>query len=171
MTDQLTLYLALLALVLVVPCFVYLKKARKGMSFTDPNGVSGEGFSSYPAPDFSLNDTKGNIHDLKDLIQKGLIIVFVDSTCTHCDNNLEEFIYDVGYKHQKNFVVISGESDVEKSKKISGLYDDQFLVLQGNDELFKHYQVTFLPAFYYIDGDGMVRHSTPVPYQMLHVSA
>ncbi|WP_113927174.1 redoxin domain-containing protein [Bacillus sp. P14.5] len=130
-----------------------------------------EEFIKVPAKNFELSDTNGKFHNLKDLVKNGLILVFVDAQCTHCENNLEEFIYEVGFKFKKNFVVICGDSDLKQCEKLSRLYDHKFLVLQGDKEVFAEYEIPFLPAFYYINNQQIITKKTPIPYQLIHMPA
>lgn len=151
--------------------FLYLKRIRHTLFHLSNETAFKEEFINVPAINFELSDMNGNLHNLKNLVKNGLILVFVDAQCTHCENNLEEFIYEVGFKYQKNFVVICGDSDLKQCEKLSSLYDHTFLVLQGDKYLFAQYKVPFLPAFYYINDKQFIIEKTPVPYKLINQPA
>lgn len=125
------------------------------------------GTSNIPSPGFELMDAYQKPHNLNNIVKSGIVLVFVDAQCTHCENNLEEFIHRVGVKNQKNFAVICGENNLDLCKKISELYDNKFLVLQGSNQLFAEFEVPFLPAFYHIDKQLIIREKTPIPYKVI----
>jgi hypothetical protein len=148
--------------------FYYLRRKRYTLFHVSNETAFQEEFIKVPATNFELRDMNGKLHNLKSLINNGLIIVFVDAQCTHCENNLEEFIYEVGLKYKKNFIVICGDSDLKQCEKLSRLYEHRFLVLQGDKNLFAQYEVPFLPAFYFINKNHMIIEKTPIPYKLIN---
>jgi cytochrome oxidase Cu insertion factor (SCO1/SenC/PrrC family) len=163
--DYVILYTFLVSSILFICLFVSLRSKWKKTLLVKPPGPNESKDIDSFAPNFNLKASNGNTYQFKTLINDGIILVFVDSLCPHCENNLDEFLYEVGYKYNKNFIVICGESDPDQCKKISELYDDQFLVLQGDMKLFDEYKISYLPTFIYVDKNQFIKEKSPILYK------
>ncbi|GIN87319.1 hypothetical protein J6TS2_37050 [Heyndrickxia sporothermodurans] len=159
--------LILVAFIMFIICFTTLypqKSKEKLIHNQDFQEIHSENLLTI-APNFILPTIQQRNYKLTDILQNGITLAFIDSQCGYCESYLEEFITEMSGLKQ-NFAVICGETDKNQINKILDLYNEEFMVLQGNTELFLKYEISFLPTFLYIDKNQKILLRTPIPLQM-----
>lgn len=113
------------------------------------------------APDFEINDSKGNPVKLSALRGKTVVLIFWSSTCPHCEAIMQELnnLY-AQYGSKDVFVGISIDDDEKLWRK--ALDDNKLLYinaaeLQGwNGKIIQDYFVYATPTFIVIDPSGKI---------------
>ncbi|WP_342539983.1 redoxin domain-containing protein [Heyndrickxia sp. FSL K6-6286] len=167
MISFMLISLILLSIIMFIICFVmlYPKKAKEKMIQKEDSHENTFENSLIIAPNFKLPSINQKSYTLTDILDNGITLAFIDSQCGYCESYLEEFLIEMKGLNQ-NFAVICGESDKNQLNKIIDLYNENFVVLQGNAELFETFEISFLPSFIYIDKNRKILLRTPIPLQM-----
>ena len=107
------------------------------------------------APPFSLLDVDEQMVSLDDFSGESVVLIFSSTTCSACQDiypSLKEF----NERHPElAFLVISKGSD-EENQNLAKQQGFAFPVLGLQDDVAKAYQVSAIPFFYLIDGEGVI---------------
>lgn len=129
----------------------------------DEDKSSNENQPPQSAPNFSLKDMNGKVHDLTDYKGKKVYIKFWSSWCSHCVNGLDE-INNLA-KDDDDFEILTivspgykGEKDEEDFIKwFSNLdYKNMNVLLDESGKIVKSYGITAYPTSIYINKDGFI---------------
>lgn len=114
------------------------------------------------APNFeAISNSSNKKLTLDSIVQDNLILIFMDSSCIYCDNNLELFLNEAHNHPSYNYVVILSEEETSKAEIISSLFEIEVLLVK--EQVFFDYKIAFWPAFVHLDRNSVIRNITPIP--------
>jgi len=114
------------------------------------------------APDFTVTDEAGNAVKLSDFSGKPIVLNFWASWCPPCKSEMPHFNKLYGDKKDEVVFLMVDLTDGERETKETGL---QYVREQGFDfpiyfdtkqEAVKAYEVTSIPATFFINADGKI---------------
>ena len=110
------------------------------------------------APAFTLPDTTGQMVALGDFAGQKVLLAFSSTHCPACVEvwpHLETFSERAGDVQ----VVMVSHGTVEENRQLMEEQGFDFSVLAGDDAIARDYQVSGMPFFYVIDGEGMIANA------------
>jgi len=141
---------------------------------TKPNApASNMGFPTAmdkgrPAPDFALQDLKGNSLQLADLQGKKVYVKYWASWCSICLAGLEDLNTLAGQENDFQVItIVTPDAKGEKSSKEftewfnRQSYDNLTVLLDEKGVWAKKFEVRAFPSSFYIDEDGNLVKSLP----------
>ncbi|MEK3695416.1 bifunctional peptide-methionine (S)-S-oxide reductase MsrA/peptide-methionine (R)-S-oxide reductase MsrB [Paenibacillus sp. FSL R10-2199] len=141
---------------------------------TKPNAPAGNTGSpaamdkGKPAPDFALQDLKGNSLQLSDLQGKKVYVKYWASWCSICLAGLEDLNTLAGQENDFQVItIVTPDSKGEKSSKEftewfnRQSYDNLTVLLDEDGVWAKKFEVRAFPTSFYIDADGNLVKSLP----------
>ncbi|RTZ56671.1 hypothetical protein EKO25_06085 [Bacillus sp. SAJ1] len=116
------------------------------------------------APNFFATSLKtGEKKSLEQIVEDDTVLIFVDTGCIHCNNNLEIFLNKVHNHSKINYVILIENSQINSAKKMLDLYDGNLNIYLTEYSTFDKYKIMFLPAFVLIDSKFTIKNITPIP--------
>lgn len=100
---------------------------------------------------------------LEQIVEDDTVLIFVDTGCIHCNNNLEIFLNKVHNHSKINYVILIENSQINSAKKMLDLYDGNLNIYLTEYSTFDKYKIMFLPAFVLIDSKFTIKNITPIP--------
>ena len=126
----------------------------------DPATRGGEStLIKKPAPDFTLQDLKGNQVSLSDFRGQPVVLNFWATWCMPCRAEIPylDALY-TKYKDQGLVVIgVNVETDYMKVKHFAESRISYTVLLDGSTQS-QGYDISGIPCTYYIDREGIVRH-------------
>ncbi|MFD2170033.1 peroxiredoxin family protein [Tumebacillus lipolyticus] len=162
---------------LFTTCLLYVwlrQRVKESASAVQNTGgheaLSGGGMQGQPAPDFVLADARQKAYALRDVIKDGVVLVFIDKMCPHCDSHLEMFLESSAHLSSlEKYVILRGD-DANLAREIELLYERKVTVLLGEQEIFDAYQIPAYPSFVYVNRMGNIDIITPVTGWVIQVA-
>ncbi|GIO27419.1 hypothetical protein [Ornithinibacillus bavariensis] len=116
------------------------------------------------APNFKAFSKKYNTRiTLEGIIQDDLVLVFLNTDCIYCDNNLEIFL-DVARNYPSfKYAVVMDESEEAEADILFNLYEKDVEVLIVSEQTFIDYKIAFLPSFVHLNKEYVIENITPIP--------
>jgi len=115
----------------------------------------------YMAPYFSLEDMDGNIVSLADLRGKWVMLIFWETTCPTCREELPEFqSYSTRMPVDKIQMVTVNVKSVNDKLLLSYLLSKDItlpVLMDREGEVAKNYKIVQFPTSFFIDPDGIIR--------------
>jgi peroxiredoxin len=131
-----------------------LQQSFENMGITKPR-------TEKPAPDFSLQDIKGNMVNLADFRGKSILLNFWATWCEACKEEMPSMqrLYDTLSSQGVEVVAISiDRRNFDRIKEFAKEYNLTFPILWDPDQkVRKHYYIMGLPTTYLIDPEGKLR--------------
>ena len=134
------------------------RKAPAGFSEVFLKQLNVEGFSkSVPAPDFSLEDARGNLLRLRDLRGKVVLLNFWATWCPACNQEMAS-MEALHRKLSEQGLVIVAVNFREEPEEVNSFLQNHRLtfrvVLDRDGETFTRYETWSLPTSYLIGRNG-----------------
>lgn len=107
------------------------------------------------APSFSLVDANGRTVSLQEFAGKPVLLAFSATDCVHCQK-MYSVLKDFHKAHPDLVVLMISRGSEEENRRLVQEEGFTFPVLAWQDDVAKAYQVTGVPFFYLIDGQGVV---------------
>lgn len=116
----------------------------------------------------SLNVTNGNeILDIKNITTDYLLGIVISSSCPACSPHFEEFLNSIPNSFSsKDYYVFIHENDREIKEYLT-LIEHEFQILFYKDNFIEKLGIEFLPAFFMLDKDGVIKIATPIAQQFI----
>jgi peroxiredoxin len=131
-----------------------LQQSFDNMGITKPR-------TEKTAPDFSLQDIKGNMVNLADFRGKSILLNFWATWCEACKEEMPSMqrLYDTLSDQGVEVVAISiDRRNFDRIKEYAEEYNLTFPILWDPDQkVRKHYYIMGLPTTYLIDPEGKLR--------------
>lgn len=117
-----------------------------------------------PAPDFTLNDTKGNPLTLSDVYKKNKVTMvdFWASWCPPCRAFNPELVKIYKKYHKKGLEIVGVSLDRDHDAWLKGIKDDKLTWYHVSDlkywqsEVGKLYNVNYIPQNTFVDAEGNI---------------
>lgn len=116
------------------------------------------------APDFTLQDIKGNTVKLSDYAGKAVIINFWATWCPPCKQELPDFVNFYNSYRSKDIVIIgiAVGSTLEDVKKVAAEHNITYPLCMSDGKIESLYGATrFIPTTVIIDRKGNIRYNQP----------
>jgi peroxiredoxin len=146
------------ALMIAVGIFYKEKNRPADLSRQSQAGETIAPTAGYFAPLFALKTTDGTDVSLKDLRGKNVLLVFVSSTCEHCQQELPD-LEKFADLHRGQIPVLA----VYNRESPSTLRDygrqnniNFSMLIDQNGSVFQDYKVSGTPAHFLIDKSGII---------------
>lgn len=115
-----------------------------------------------PAPDFTLTSLDGDTFDLNDFRGKVVILDFMFSNCTYCDDEMEELNKVYSNYDDKEVVIITIdilEYDTEDDLRwFKEEYGDEWIYAMDTDDVKTKYDVESVPRVVIVDKEGNIAY-------------
>jgi thiol-disulfide isomerase/thioredoxin len=112
-----------------------------------------------PAPDFQANIFNGGVFQLKEIIQKPIIINFWATWCQPCKNEMS-LLQEFSNSHFNKLTII-GINESDSTASVQQFIRDNSIsfriVLDPEGTIEKKYQVIALPTTFFIDSNGILQ--------------
>ena len=145
---------------LAMPILFSLIISLAGCTSQDPaTRGRGSALIGKPAPDFTLQDLKGDWISLSDFRGQPVVLNFWATWCMPCRAEIPslEALY-TKYKDQGLAVIgVNSETDYMKVKHFAEPRISYTVLLDGTTQS-QGYDISGIPCTYYIDRKGIVRH-------------
>lgn len=129
--------------------------------------VAAFAFSSAPAPkkaeEFKLWDLSGNAVSLDSYKGKSVLLVFFDTWCPYCRDEMPaiESIYKKYRSNKFNVIAISIKEDVDTVQHFVARYKLSFPVfLDEQGDAAHFYKVRYIPRLFILSGSGEIKFSS-----------
>lgn len=112
------------------------------------------------APDFTLEDTNGNMVSLSDYEGQFVVLNFFASWCPPCRDEAPDLQkFEEQYGNQAKLLILSrAEPKVNVQEHIEEFGSTSTYVLDFNDSMAKPYGVLGQPETFFIDEEGIIRY-------------
>jgi len=113
-----------------------------------------------PAPEFTLQDMKGNKVKLSNFRGQFVILNFFTTWCPPCREEAPELqSFQQRYGEQVKLLILDrAEPKINVQKFIEEFHSTSSFLLDYNDSMSKPYGVTGQPETFFIDEDGTIRY-------------
>lgn len=118
-----------------------------------------------PVPDFQFTDEAGNIHAIKDLRGKLVMINFFATWCGPCMKELPHVQQEIFEKYQNNdkfeLLVIGREHSAQEMEAFKAKKGYTFgLIADPNRKIYANFASQFIPRNFIIDQEGKIIYSS-----------
>lgn len=160
-----------LILYLSIRLFVWDRRFRK-YSITLANESKSLENDSFiigkKAPLFSSYSLKKNKQlNIFEAINTNYILIFIDSNCIYCENNIDIFLNEIQRYSSIEFAIVMRKEELKESKKLFDLYKGTVEILLVNEQTYIDYKIQFWPAFILLNSDLTIKEMTPIPPVLL----
>ncbi|MEH7354040.1 hypothetical protein V7150_10735 [Neobacillus drentensis] len=109
---------------------------------------------------------EGNL-DIKTITSSNLLGIIISSSCPACMPHFENFLnISSQLISPKDYYVFLHEDDHEAKEYLSLIQQD-FQILFYKDNFIRELEVDFLPVFFLLDKDGIIKILTPIEQQFI----
>jgi hypothetical protein len=160
---NLTLILiALILLIILIKCIINTKKSKSKVK------TSSIQTNKIMKKVDSLKVNNGNeILDIKNITTDYLLGIVISSSCPGCPPNFEEFLNIIPHSFSsKDYFLFIHENDREIVEYLT-LYEQEFQIIFYKDTFIEKLEIEFMPAFFMLDNDGIIKILTPIAQQFV----